>query len=242
MPVEQASFEELRKNHRGQVIAPGDDAYDSARRVWNAMIDKRPAVIVRPRSAVDVIAAVKFGKDEGLPIAIRGGAHSVAGSGTCDAGIVIDFSEMKGIHVDPKGRTVRAEPGLQMGRVRSRDTGVRPGDDRRHRRRHRNRRPDARRRIRLARRHARHDRGQRALGGSRARQRRARARERVGESRPLLGDPRRRRQLRRGDVVHLSAASRRADDRRRDGRPSVQCRGRRACASSPSSSPARPIS
>jgi FAD/FMN-containing dehydrogenase len=72
-------------------------------------------VIVRPRSAVDVIAAVNFARDQGLAIAVRGGAHSVAGNATCDAGLVIDFSDMKGIHVDPKGRTVRAEPGLKWG-------------------------------------------------------------------------------------------------------------------------------
>ena len=113
MQVEQAKIDELRKNHRGHVIAPGDAAYEAGRRVWNAMIDKRPAVIARPRSAVDVIAAVHFARDNNLPLAIRGGAHGVAGNGTCDAGLVIDFSDMKGIHVDPRARTVRAEPGLK---------------------------------------------------------------------------------------------------------------------------------
>jgi FAD/FMN-containing dehydrogenase len=115
MQVEQAKIDDLRKNHRGHVIAPGDAAYESGRRVWNAMIDKRPAVIVRPRSAVDVIAAVHFARDNNLPLAVRGGAHSVAGNGTCDAGLLIDFCDMKGIHVDPKARTVRAEPGLKWG-------------------------------------------------------------------------------------------------------------------------------
>ena len=77
------------------------------------MIDKRPALIVRPRSAVDVMAAVNFARDNSLPLAVRGGAHGVAGNSTCDAGLVIDFADMKGIHVDPKARTVRAEPGLK---------------------------------------------------------------------------------------------------------------------------------
>ena len=113
MQVEHAKVEELRKNHRGAVITPEESAYDPGRRVWNAMIDRRPALIVRPRSAVDVMAAVNFARDNHLPLAIRGGAHSVAGNSTCDAGLVIDFCDMKAIHVDPKARTVRAEPGLR---------------------------------------------------------------------------------------------------------------------------------
>ena len=80
MQVEHAKVEDLRKNHRGHVIAPEDSAYDSGRRVWNAMIDRRPALIVRPRSAVDVIAAVNFARDNRLPLAIRGEnmGHNVA--------------------------------------------------------------------------------------------------------------------------------------------------------------------
>src|SRR5687767_10718879 len=78
------TVEELRTQVRGEVVTPSDPAYDQARRVWNAMIDKRPAAIVRPRSAVDVIASVNFARDAGLPLAIRGGAHNVAGKATCD--------------------------------------------------------------------------------------------------------------------------------------------------------------
>jgi FAD/FMN-containing dehydrogenase len=111
--LQAEAIEQFRKNHRGPVITPQDPGYDECRRVWNAMIDKRPAVIARCRSAVDVIAAVKFGRDTGLPIAIRGGGHGVAGRATCEDGIVIDFSEMKGIRVDPRARTARAEPGLR---------------------------------------------------------------------------------------------------------------------------------
>jgi FAD/FMN-containing dehydrogenase len=77
------------------------------------MIDRRPAVIARPRSAADVISCVKFGRAQHLPVAIRGGGHGIAGPGTCDDGIVIDFSDMKGIRVDPVARTARAEPGLR---------------------------------------------------------------------------------------------------------------------------------
>jgi FAD/FMN-containing dehydrogenase len=113
MAVEQRSVEDLRRQQRGAVITPADPEYATARRVWNAMIDKRPAAIARCRSAVDVMSAVNFARDAGLPIAIRGGAHNVAGRATCDDGLVIDLSEMKGIRVDPGTRTVRAEPGLR---------------------------------------------------------------------------------------------------------------------------------
>jgi FAD/FMN-containing dehydrogenase len=106
-------IDELRTKHRGRLITPADGDYDEARRVWNAMIDRRPAVIARCRGAADVIAAVTFAREQRLPIAVRGGAHNVAGRATCDDGIVIDFSEMRGIRVDPAARTARAEPGVR---------------------------------------------------------------------------------------------------------------------------------
>jgi FAD/FMN-containing dehydrogenase len=86
--------------------------YDAARPVWNAMIDKRPALIVRCRGTADVIAAVNFAREHGLLLSVGGGGHSVAGMALCDGGITIDLSLMRGIRVDPAGRTVRAEPGL----------------------------------------------------------------------------------------------------------------------------------
>jgi hypothetical protein len=107
------TIEGLRTAVRGGVITPADTGYDDARRVWNATINRRPAAIVRCRSAADVIAAVNFARDNRLPLAVRGGAHNVAGRCTCDDGIVIDFSEMKSIRVDPAAQTVRAEPGLR---------------------------------------------------------------------------------------------------------------------------------
>ena len=94
-------------------MTPADAEYDRARRVWNAMIDRRPGAIVRPRTAADVQAAVSFARERRVPLAIRGGAHSVAGMGTCDGGLVIDFSSMKAITVDPATRTARAEPGVK---------------------------------------------------------------------------------------------------------------------------------
>jgi FAD/FMN-containing dehydrogenase len=113
MAIELLAIGELRKTHRGALITSDHPDYEQGRRVWNAMIDKRPAVIVRCRSAVDVMAAVNFGREHRLPIAVRGGAHSIAGKGTCNDGIVLDLSEMKSIRVDPIARTVRAEPGLK---------------------------------------------------------------------------------------------------------------------------------
>ena len=115
MTIAQTSLDTLRKTLRGSLIVAGDPAYDEARRVWNAMIDKHPAVIARCRGAVDVMTAVTFARNEGLSVAVRGGAHNVAGKATCDDGIVVDLSEMKGLRVDPGARTARAEPGLRWG-------------------------------------------------------------------------------------------------------------------------------
>src|SRR3954469_23467773 len=113
MTTAAGSVEDLRAAVRGTVITPADAAYEDARRVWNAIIDRRPAAIVRCRAAADVITAVNFARDNHLPLAVRGGAHNVAGRCTCDNGIVVDFSEMKSIRVDPAARTARAEPGLR---------------------------------------------------------------------------------------------------------------------------------
>jgi FAD/FMN-containing dehydrogenase len=97
---------------RGRVIRPGDDEYDHARRVWNGAIDKYPALIVRCAGVADVRTAVRFAREHDLPIAVRGGGHNVAGTGTCDGGIVIDLSPMKGVRLDPATRRVWAQPGL----------------------------------------------------------------------------------------------------------------------------------
>jgi FAD/FMN-containing dehydrogenase len=108
-----ASISLLSQQFSGEIVADSDEGYDVARRVWNAMIDLRPYLIVRPRNASDVAAAVNFARDERLPLAIRGGAHSVAGMGTCDGGVVIDFSSMKNVVVDAEKRTARAGPGAK---------------------------------------------------------------------------------------------------------------------------------
>jgi FAD/FMN-containing dehydrogenase len=113
----EATVRELRDALRGELIAPGDAAYDEARSVWNGMIDRRPALIARCAGTSDVIAAVGFARSEGLTVAVRGGGHNVAGNATCDGGLVIDLSPMKGIRVDAENRTVRAQGGLTWGEL-----------------------------------------------------------------------------------------------------------------------------
>ena len=103
MTVQHATLEQLQTTHRGAIITPDDSRYDEGRRVWNAMIDRRPAVIVRCRSAADVMSAVNYWRDNALPIAVRGGAHGIAGMGTCNDGLVIDFVGHEG-HPGGSGR------------------------------------------------------------------------------------------------------------------------------------------
>ena len=97
----------------GRLLRPGDDAYDEARRVWNGMFDRRPALIVRCGGVADVIAAVSFARASGLQVAVRGGGHSFPGHSVCEDGLVIDLSAMKGIRVDPASRTARAQAGVK---------------------------------------------------------------------------------------------------------------------------------
>ncbi len=113
MTIRVDALRDFRQRHRGDVITPEDPRYEEARRVWNAMIDRRPGVIARPRGAADVIACVQFAQSHNLPVAIRGGGHNIAGRCVCDEGVVIDFADMKSIRVDPVAKTVRAEPGLR---------------------------------------------------------------------------------------------------------------------------------
>src|SRR3977135_4000679 len=103
------TLDKLREQVRGEVIAPDDDGYELARRVHNAMIDRRPSVVVRPANAGDVMAAVDFARESPPALAARGGGHSVPGFGTCDGGVVIDLSRMRSVRVDPAKRTARAE-------------------------------------------------------------------------------------------------------------------------------------
>jgi len=105
----------LRDQIRGQVLTPDDAGYDDARRVFNAMIDRRPAAVVRPLDTEDVVRAVRFTRDSGLALAVRGGGHSVPGFGTLDDGIVIDLSGMRAVDVDAEKRRARAQGGATWG-------------------------------------------------------------------------------------------------------------------------------
>jgi FAD/FMN-containing dehydrogenase len=102
---------------RGEVLRPGNDGYEASRQVWNGMIDKRPALIARCAGVADVIAAVEFARTNALLLAVRCGGHNIAGTGVCDGGLVLDLSPMKGIRVDPGGRTVRADGGVLWGEL-----------------------------------------------------------------------------------------------------------------------------
>jgi FAD/FMN-containing dehydrogenase len=99
----------------GELICPGDDGYESARRVWNGMIDKHPDVIVRCVDRVDVVTAIQFARLHHLSVAVRGGGHSISGSSVCDGGMVIDLSCMKRVHIDPEKQTAWAQAGLTLG-------------------------------------------------------------------------------------------------------------------------------
>jgi FAD/FMN-containing dehydrogenase len=102
---------------RGELIAPGDAKYDEARKVYNGMINRRPRLIARCTNVADVIAAVNFGRDNGLAVSIRGGGHNAAGLGVCDDGLVVDLSPMRWVHVDPQKKTIRAGGGALWGDV-----------------------------------------------------------------------------------------------------------------------------
>ncbi|MEA2449312.1 MAG: hypothetical protein QOG63_1244 [Thermoleophilaceae bacterium] len=113
--VPQAAVEQLSEATRGDVLTPDSPGYDEARKVWNGLIDRRPALIARCAGVADVIQAVDFARANAMEVSVRGGGHSAQGYGTNDDGLVIDLSPMKGIRVDPESHTVRAEAGLTWG-------------------------------------------------------------------------------------------------------------------------------
>ncbi|MFC5948598.1 FAD-binding oxidoreductase [Pseudonocardia lutea] len=107
----------LRARIGGAVLVPGEAGYDDARTVWNGTIDRRPAVIARCRTTADVAAAVDFGREKGLEIAVRGGAHGISGNAVCDDGLMIDLSPMRSVTVDPERRRAVVEPGVKLGEL-----------------------------------------------------------------------------------------------------------------------------
>ncbi len=113
--LDTGAIGDLRRRFHGALIQPADAEYDQARRVWNAMINRRPALIARCAGAQDVVQAVRFARDKEMLVAVRGGGHNVAGNGVCDGGLVIDLSQMKTVQVDAPRRTAQAQPGLTLG-------------------------------------------------------------------------------------------------------------------------------
>jgi hypothetical protein len=115
--IDAPAVDELRASFSGPLIGPGDPAYDEHRKVWNGSIDRRPGLIARCRGVADVRAAVRFARDRELLVAVRSGGHSFPGLSVCDGGILIDLGPMKGIRVDPDGRTARAQAGVLLGEL-----------------------------------------------------------------------------------------------------------------------------
>ena len=109
--LDEATIASFEASLRGELIQPGDPTYDAARKVYNAMIDRRPRLIARCADVADVMAAVKFGREQKLLVSIRGGGHNACGLGVCDDGLVIDLSPMNYVRVDPKKKTVLAGGG-----------------------------------------------------------------------------------------------------------------------------------
>jgi FAD/FMN-containing dehydrogenase len=112
--IPQHAVSALRGKVRGTVALPGEDGYEAARTIWNAMIDRRPGLVVRCLDAADVINAVKIVRDEKLLVAVRGGGHNIAGNAVCDGGLLIDLSLMRAVRIDPASRTARVEPGATL--------------------------------------------------------------------------------------------------------------------------------
>jgi FAD/FMN-containing dehydrogenase len=113
--AEEATIREFQARLRGELLRPGDAGYDAARMVFNGMIDRRPALIARCAGASDVVQGVRFAREHGLPLSVRGGGHSVAGTAVCEGGLMLDLSGMKGVRVDPARRIAHAQPGLTLG-------------------------------------------------------------------------------------------------------------------------------
>jgi FAD/FMN-containing dehydrogenase len=113
--MNETTLQEFKTGLRGELLRPGDEGFDAARKVWNGMIDRTPGLIARCTGVADVRRAVAFAREQELLVAVRGGGHNVAGNAVCDGGLVIDLSRMKGIRVDPAARTAWAQAGLTWG-------------------------------------------------------------------------------------------------------------------------------
>jgi FAD/FMN-containing dehydrogenase len=115
--LDPSAVASLRDALAGEIVEPSDPQYDAARIVWNGMIDRRPALVARCARSADIVSAIRFAQEQDLRVAVRSGGHSVAGFSTCDGGIVIDLSLMRGARVDPEGRVARVNGGALLGEL-----------------------------------------------------------------------------------------------------------------------------
>jgi len=113
--IAEQALTTFKEGLRGRLVDAESADYDELRKIWNGMIDRRPALLVRCAGAADVLRAVRFAKEQGLMLAVRGGGHNIAGNALCDGGLVIDLSAMKSVRVDPAAGTARVEPGATLG-------------------------------------------------------------------------------------------------------------------------------
>src|SRR5438046_3578194 len=122
--LEEATVQKFADSLRGPLVASAEDGYDGARKVWNGMIDRRPALIARCAGVADVVAAVRFARTHELLVSVRGGGHNITGNAVCEGGLMIDLSRMKSVRVDPARRTARAEAGLTWGEYKQDTQGI----------------------------------------------------------------------------------------------------------------------
>src|SRR5690554_4431771 len=114
LTLDKGAIEAFSRTFSGEVVTPASQTYEQSRRVWNGMIDRRPALIARCAGVADVVAAVDFAREHDLLVAVRGGGHNVAGFGTCDGGLVIDLSPMRHVGVDPEARRAWVAGGARL--------------------------------------------------------------------------------------------------------------------------------
>jgi FAD/FMN-containing dehydrogenase len=123
VPIDPPAIQELAGRLRGPLLRPGDPGFEATRAVWNGMIDRRPAIVVRTLGVADILACVAFAREQGVPLSIKGGGHNISGLALCDDGLAIDLSLMRGVWVERADRLARVQPGCLLGDV-DRETQV----------------------------------------------------------------------------------------------------------------------
>ncbi len=221
-------LEELSSRVDGPVLRTGDEGWDDAVLLWNAMVQKSPAFVVQPTSARDVATAVGFARDRGLALSVKGGGHNIAGTAIAEDGLMLDMSRLRDISVDPPGRRVHAGAGCLLKHVDAATQRARPRNGARVHLRDRDGRAHPRRGVRLPHSTFRLDSGQPRGGRDRHRGRRGPHRQPRRERRAVLGGARWWRQLRGRDAVQLPPPRHRPDDHRRVDRVGRRTRRRGA--------------